>query len=210
MINDNGASGREIAIRNGLVKQCNVCKLGYEVTAVINNMIINGQTWTDIFRTTSELFETNVIKHKPSYNSIRHHGMNHIGHRAAAIRKIVERRALQAGLDVEKGSQSIITGFAATETLLNKGFERLAKGKMDDQIGPKELLAAAKQFNDMTRLAEGSADVAALQQNFNLVLRAVKEIVPESMYEDIFAKIAQLQSGEDIEEAYVLDEVDSE
>ena len=189
--------GYELAKRTPISPRCFVCHQPYEILGQVNRMIINGQPYTEITRYLAFLHDKDVISKVPSYQSVRNHGKNHLPVKDLAVRTLIERRAIEAGKDIEQGVENLLTTFAVAETVMHKGFAQLTKDSMD--ISAKDLLAATKLVHDFTKDQDGSMDAAQALSQLQHIIQAVKETVPAHMMEQILTRIEQLESEQIID-----------
>lgn len=81
-----------------------------------------------------------------SVHSIRNHIDKHMPAKHATMRRMVERRAEERGKAVDEGLDNLVTGLAAAEAIVQKGYEALLTGRLP--LKARDVLAAAKLLED--------------------------------------------------------------
>lgn len=200
--------GHQLATRIETRKNCQTCRLGYNIMGMVHRQAINGAPIMDIWRTLIEMEHDGLILKAPSRQSITSHLKNHLGVRDAAIRKHIELRAKQRNKDLESGVESLLTEVARAEVIANLGFQGILEGKI--KLDAKDVLTANKQIHDFTKDEAGSLDAATAFVQLGMIMQAIQEIVPDEMWVQIKNRLKVLsEEDEDVYDAEViLDEED--
>jgi hypothetical protein len=150
----------------------------------VNGMLINGETYTTVFREAREMDK----RSRPiTYNSVYTHGQRHVPSANKAVRKIIEARSERMNRDFVEGTQNLLDEYIYSEVVMSKAFEGLtAEGA---QVSTKDGLEAAKFLHQIkTGEAEGQNLTAVLTQ-LSEIISAVRATVPEHMYSQILEKL---------------------
>ena len=125
-----------------------------------------------------------------SVDSVRNHCHRHFpvqqGARAA-YREILERRARENGVDYENSVALAVTPMAFFETVVAKSFQTMVSST--DGVDLRTGLAAADRLHTALNAEGGSADIAGAYVKLDNLIKAVKRVVPESMWPEIAAGI---------------------
>lgn len=170
--------------RQDLIKvepRCHVCQ--HSARALVDQMLVAGLSYSEIERQ----FE-NTPK-SLDRKSISNHAQKHLGYEDAAIRNIIERKAEEAFLNVEKAEERLITKGAYLRLVVEKGWDALINDSVD-----LKLADTVKAIELLDKLEEKGASVAIehLQIQFQAFIQAVKDIVPVEDFNDIIVRMKEL------------------
>ncbi len=202
-VNWDESGGLSVTKAQGLMsKNCHVCRNGYQITAMINRLIVNGAPDSEIFELLSAMprtaFSRNVV---PSKNSIKNHRKSHLPIKQQAIQRVLERRAAQHGIDMEEGVQNILTAQGMMEVIAQQGFAAIVDGKATPTV--KETIDAIKASDQFDKEMTDTFDAVAAMAEVHRILNAVKAVVPDQYMELIYQKLSE---GEEAIDAEVVDE----
>lgn len=169
--------------------RCRVCR-DSDNRQMINKLLAAGQTYASIIRTIQPINDQLDKKSKITYNSLWEHAKTHFpAERAAqaAYREILERRAAEHEKDFVMGVASAITPLAYLETVMTKGYGELTKElpNVDVELGMK----AAEKLQALSVQGDQDQMVAKLMSRVNDIIDAVRNTVPEEMWEEIINKL---------------------
>jgi hypothetical protein len=186
---------------------CGICRLGYPIRTLVTRMAINGMSYADITRQLQDMAESRAIPSAPSYSSVVNHCHKHLPYKDEAVRRYLERRAAEEGIDFEEGVDSILRPISVAEIAMRKGHELI----VTEQIQPtvKETLEAAKFVQDFERESADHTSAAEAMAQVNMIMRAVKDVVPQELWNAIVDRLEELRSG-DIEDAELVEETPPE
>lgn len=190
--------------------RCKVCKSGTEVLHLVNKLLVSGATYADVERSIEFYNKTLPERSRISYSSIRTHQLNHMPFRASAVRKVIEKRAMETQKDFIAGENSVVDALTYAEVMMNQGFRMMTEDGAI--VTPKEGLEAAKAFQQMTKDEQGQMDAALAMSQLNRIINAVKKIVPEEMFQRIIEELdreeesVQIDSYEDVVDAEEVDD----
>ena len=191
--------------------RCRVCKTN-AVRQTVNRMLAQGLTYQEILRAL-EPHNSSVAKNqRVTYRSLWTHTSRHfrVHEPAKSIyRDIIERRALEDGLDVVEGVASIITAYGYLETMMTKGFHALIQD--DTAVTPMEGMTAALKLRELLSADKGSDErkLGEMAVQMERIITAIREVVPDRYHEAIMAHVdGSTQPALDVEE--VVDDDDDE
>ena len=127
-----------------------------------------------------------------SRKSMNNHKNKHLSLHDSAVRRLVEKRAEEAGMDVEEATESLLTARSVLETLVHKGHEGVVSGKTT--VRPEDMMAALKHLKEAD---EEYYDVKLqmIKEDFSRELEAfidaVRKEVPGDMHKQIMTRFKQ-------------------
>lgn len=173
--------------------RCRVCTS--DASDTVNRMLAHAMTYADILRSLAPINDLLPEGEKISYDSIREHAKRHfpIEQTSKAVyRRMVEKRAEQFDVDFVAGVGGALTPMAFYDVVMQKGFQNL----VDDstEVSVETALRAAAQLQELTRAEEEQdSDMGEMMLKVQLLVDAVKAVVPEDQWERI---IEAVESGE--------------
>jgi len=167
--------------------RCNICKS--EFRPIIDRMIAGPYSYAAIARQ----FMGKDPHLRGNFDAVRksveRHAKNHVNIQTAAIREIIEQRALDAGLLVNDVQNTYLTNEALLELYVKKGFDQVTKD--DTWVRHQDILKAVEMIETMKRDTIGE-QIEVLKKQVFCISQAVREIVPEDMHPQIIARVEEL------------------
>lgn len=167
-----GGSANNLPALPGLAElshgRCKVCKSPYR--REIDMLLATGWSQANVLRHFNQLIEDAAEQFTPQNMST--HARNHLTSRDAAVRKIMEERARQMGVDVELAENFITTKAAALDTIIHQGLHSLHTGST--QAEPKEIIAAIQMLEKMESEWKETA-IDELMSEFKIFMECVRE-----------------------------------
>lgn len=151
-------------------------------------MLTSGWSQTDIKNHFNELIGE---EHFSNVN-ISRHKRNHLSVQDAAVRRIIEARARQFGMDVDTAEGMIMTKAGAVDTIIHRGLEAINTGAVEFRAG--EVLQAIQLLDKMEAEWKDTA-IDEIMAEFKAFTTAVKEFVGEAQYETIFNRFEEILDG---------------
>lgn len=175
--------------------RCLVCTSDPDVRRLIDSLLVAPKTYRETLELVTPMMEAKQIPEdkRPSYYSIRNHQKRHLPYDKLAVREIVERRAAEAGRSVMEGRGRILTAEAVLELVVSRGWDDLVEKRSKPDV--RETVDAAMKLNALEQQALGSVDVAALMQQLQIILQAVRNNVPADMWDRIAAEIGRAKEA---------------
>jgi hypothetical protein len=170
------------------VPQCLICTSRYREK--IEEMIVMGYSASAIER---EFAET---EDPAPRRSVSNHGKYHLDYKKDAIRKTLEKTALEAAINVEETAHRIVTRQGYLQEVINKGFE----GLVNDPVAPsaRDVMKAIElqgQFAATT--AQGQAD--RVERQYRAIVQAIKIVVPQGVWSEVIAKAEEIFDADENE-----------
>lgn len=139
--------------------------------------------------------------------NIGRHALKHLNLEEAAIRDLIQQEAAYHNSNIELGVEAVVRRKVYLETLLLKAQEALVDNTTT--VEPKDAIAAIEKLEKFDERT-ASAAIDEMKSQLDAFLKAVKEIVPPAMWEEIYkrtldlagvgaipAKAKELASGDD-------------
>ncbi len=176
--------------------RCRICTAPSFVRDIIDEMLINAQTYTRILDRVTEIYtEADLDKKRmPSYVSIRSHASKHLNYQAEAVREIVERRAQENGKRILEGKENILTAAGYLETIVNKSFDQLTHGQ---NVPVGEGIKASQVLHALEREAAGQETVGTLMAQMAVILQVIQQEAPPAVTMKIAERLEALRTGKE-------------
>ena len=157
--------------------KCKVCQSPHR--REIDMMLATGWSQTSVMKHWNQILGEDYFKP----NNISNHARKHLTSKDAAVRRIMEERVRQQGIDIESIEGFITTKAAVLDTIIQTGLQNLHQGHTVAEA--REVLQAVQLLDKMEAEWKETA-IDELMTEFRAFSEAVKEIVPEEMAERIF------------------------
>lgn len=188
--------------------QCRICQTE-GATSVTNKMLSYGATHQDILDVLQPLNLRRPKNEPITLNVIGHHARNHFPLEEAAnavYRKLIEKRAAEAEKDFINGVGGAVTALGFLDVVVQKGYENLVEE--DVIVGVDTAIRAAKELATIEAQRDSNDnDIADVMVKMDQVIKAVRDVVPEEMWDQIAARI-QGQAPEDRDQHVIEAEVE--
>lgn len=172
--------------------KCLVCQSAHR--NLIDQMLVAGLTFSEIERQMSQLDPR--IKRR----SVSNHKDLHLGYEEAAIRHVIEQEAKATQQNFEEGVGKLVTKNVYLEVALQKAYNVLSDESV--VVEPKDAVKIIELLQKREEQTYGVA-IDEIRVQFQAFMRAVKEIVPTSYWEDVVARTEKLLKHESFELAAV-------
>lgn len=164
--------GRDYPLRS--VATCKVCRSPSRFE--IERELVSGRTYATIARAVSDT--------DPDINprNIRDHYANgHLPMEQEASRRIIEKRAVMMGRSVEEGVDSIVSGLAVAEVVVQKGFEAIARGELRPDM--KDVLMAVKILETFGTGSDGT-DESLYVEAYMIFHETASQVMSQEQFAD--------------------------
>lgn len=159
--------------------RCKVCNSTYR--REIDMLLVSGWGPTD----TAKHFNQIIGEDYFNKMNISRHARFHMDARDAAVRRIMEKRAIQQLGDIDEIEGMITTKMGAVEVVIQRGMEQMNAGVMELKGG--DILDAIKLLDTMEAEWKETA-LDELTNEFKAFAAIVKEEVGEERFKAIFAR----------------------
>jgi hypothetical protein len=162
--------------------QCRVCR-DELLRTLVNKMLARSFTIEDILDVLESHNRTLKYNRRVTYDSVRRHRINHFPVQvpaSAVMRKLVEKRAVEAGVDVDNASGMLVNAMSYLEAMMHRGFERVSDPMV--LISAEEGMKAAVKLHELQRKDEGMMDRARMLAEMNRIIELVRTYVPQDRW----------------------------
>jgi hypothetical protein len=142
-----------------------------------------------------------------------HYRNGHMPLEIEASRRILENRAIERGLDIEKGVRELVDGVTLAETVVQKTYEAIQSGEI--KVDVRDGLTAARLL-EVFAPAESGADASVYAQAFMVYHETAQMLMSAEQFEEfghrlasnpvLKALIARYSEGEEAVEEEILEE----
>lgn len=164
--------------------RCHVCTSEYR--RAIDRMLALGTPYKEISR---------VFGGEIDRRSISNHDKKHLGYQDGAVRRIMEHEALAAKEDWEEGVSGAVHRRVYLTVGVQKAFEALVSGKAI--VEPRDAIAMIQVLDKLDSETEGTA-VDELRVQFNSFVQAIRESVPDEMWQKILDRTKVLLNQQNV------------
>ena len=156
----------------GIVEpRCKICNSAHRRD--IDRYLVMGMSHREIVR----YFEALGEDFTP--NNISIHSRKHLNLQSAAIRRVIEKRAGEALIDIEETSDFLLTKRSVLEVMLHKGYESILAGM--SIVEPRDIITVVEKLEKMEAEANSIA-VDEMIRDFEAFADAVRQFVPEDIW----------------------------
>ena len=117
----------------------------------------------------------------------------------ATYREILERRAGENRIDFIDGVATALTPLAFFEIVMHMAFRSVVEDGGD--VSVETGLRAAEKLQAVHDKRDPGDDIADMRRQVNMILDAVKAVVPQEMWGDIAEKLDQLEQHREVLDA---------
>jgi len=175
----------------GYVKSslCKVCSSDEDIRRLVDTLLLFPKTYKDTLTECRLLEERLEIaeEERVSYHSIRNHYLNHLPADKKAVREIVERRATIKGKKVIDAGGTLLTPEAFYEVVIARGFDNIVNGLEAPTIS--QTMQAVNMLKRLEEETNKDYKPELLLNQLNIIVMAIREVLPEDMREAVFKKI---------------------
>lgn len=168
--------------------KCKVCNSPHR--REIDMMLATGWSQAAVRRHVNNMMGEEFFSHV----NISVHARKHLTTQDAAVRKIIETRARQEGIDIEGVTDYIVTKTAVLDLIIQSGIQGLNRGHTITE--PREMIAAIQTLDKMEAEWKESA-IDEMLREFRAFSDAVKSVVPPEQFAEIYAKFEETIDGQD-------------
>ncbi len=177
--------------------RCHVCRTD-SIRELVNAMLARGSSYAQIVRAVAADGTGEV-----SLDSVRNHANRHFPGQSVAqatYREIVERRAAENQIDFVAGVGTALSPMAYLETVLAKAFERLVED--GTEVSVETGLRAAEKLQAVAGDRDRDREIAQAWVQLGRVIDVVRNVVPESMWPEIEARLEGRDHVQPSQEAF--------
>lgn len=169
--------------------QCRVCR-DELVRTLVNKLLARAFTIEDCLDVLESHNRTLKYQRRITYDSLRRHRANHFPIQvpaSAVMRKLLEKRATEAGMDVDTASGTLVNAMSYLEAMMHRGFERVSDPMV--LISAEEGMRAAIKLHELQHKDEGMLDRARMLAEMNRMIELVRAFVPKDRWPSLQAAL---------------------
>ena len=169
--------------------RCRVCR-NDDVRKKFNDMLATGASYAMVLRSLKDDNATLDNRDQVTIDSIRNHCARHFPVQQVAratYREILERRAMENGVDFVNGLGTALTPMALYEVVMNEAYRRLVDGGVDVSIDAG--LRAAEKLQALVDARAGQGDMAAVRAEMGRVIEVVRSFIPSERWPEVQAAL---------------------
>lgn len=177
---------------------CHVCNSRYRREIEVG--IANGHAYAAIqtsIKAGDDTFEVSVASMR------RHYERGHMPLDTEAVRRKLERRALQRGADLDAGVESLVDGMGLAEAVVQKTFEAIQSGELNPDV--KDGLAAATLMERFAPI-EASVSTEAYGQAFVVYFDTAQKVMTPGQFEEFGRRLQSDPTLKALIERYASDD----
>lgn len=197
--------------------RCRVCQTE-DVRRLVNKLLSHGLGYTEIVSCLEPINKTRRKNQQITLNSVREHSRRHFSVQEPAralYRTILERRAKESEADYIRGIGHHVNVMSYLETMMVKGYQELVSEERN--VSVEMGMNAGIKLHKLIQADKSTQNAAEQLHQMNKIIAAVKEVVPETYFTAILAKledneVASIKPAEprDVEDVDIdeIDEID--
>jgi len=174
---------------------CKVCNTSDDLKNIIDSLLLFPKSYKEVLRAIQPLQDKLDLapEERINYENIRLHQKNHLPFEKRVVREVVERRAREKNISILNASDRMLTAEAFYEVIVAKGWEDLVSG-----YNRPTLTQTMHAMEMISKLEEEKTDTYRPEDLINqldIILTAIRDILPTDMKEALFRRIEEYQSG---------------
>ena len=174
---------------------CKICNSSDELKSVIDSLLLFPKTYKEVLSLVQPLQDKLGIEgnDRINYENIRNHQKNHLPFEKKLVRDIVERRAREKNRSILDTSDRLLTAEAFYEVIVAKGWEDIAQGYEKPTL--TQTMHAMEMLQKLEKEGQDNYRPEDLINQLDIILMAIRDIVPAAIKEELFNKIEEYQNG---------------
>lgn len=175
---------------------CKICNASDDLKSYIDTLLLYPKSYKEVLRSIQTLQDKLGIEgnDRINYDNIRNHQKKHLPLEKQLVREIVERRAMEKGISILETGDKLLTAKALYDVIIHKGFEELVNGVNKPTL--TQTMAAMEALEQMNKEELDSYRPEELINQLDIILLAIREVLPNDMKEKLFKKIEEYQGTE--------------
>ena len=174
---------------------CKICTTSDDLKNIIDSLLLFPKTYKEVLQAIEPLQDKLGIvgDDRINYANIRNHQKRHLPFEKALVRDIVEKRARQKNRSILDTGERLLTAEAFYEVIVAKGWEGIAQGYEKPTL--TQTMAAMDMLTKLEKEGQEEYRPEELINQLDMILMAIREVLPENMKELLFRKIEEYQAG---------------
>lgn len=163
--------GKEYPVKRN--RNCKVCNSDYRFD--IEDGLITGSKYANIV---ADLPEGHGLSAR---NVMDHYNNGHLPLDQTRVRAIEEAHAERMGRDIQQGAEDLVDGITLLKVVVQKTFERVARGEVTPEL--TDGVRAAAALGQLGEYDEGGADSQAMTEAFMIYMESAQEHMTAEQFE---------------------------
>lgn len=176
--------------------QCKICTVSDDLRNIIDSLLLFPKTYAEVLRAIQPLQEKLEIpeNERINYENIRNHQKNHLPFEKRLVREVVERRAREKNRSILEAGDRLLTAEAFYEVIVAKGWEDIANGYTRPTL--TQTMNAMEMLQKLELEGKDNYRPEELLNQLDMILMAIRDVVPNDIREALFRKIEEYQSAD--------------
>jgi hypothetical protein len=174
---------------------CKVCNTSDELKNIIDSLLLFPKTYKEVLQAIQPLQNKLGLEENEriNYENIRNHQKNHLPFEKRLVREIVERRARDKNRSILEAGERLLTAEAFYEVIVSKGWEEIAQGYEKPTL--TQTMHAMEMLSKLEKEAKDDYRPEDLLNQLDIILLAIRDVIPPALKEELFKKIEEYQDG---------------
>ena len=174
---------------------CKICTTSDDLKNIIDSLLLFPKTYKEVLKAIEPIQDKLGIEgsERINYENIRNHKKRHLPFEKLMVREIVEKRAAEKNRSILDAGERLLTAEAFYEVIVAKGFEGIAQGY--DKPTLTQTMYAMDMLTKLEKEGRDDYRPEELVNQLDMILTAIREVLPADMKEALFNKIEELQLG---------------
>ena len=174
---------------------CQICTTSDDLKNIIDSLLLFPKTYKEVLRSIEPIQDKLGMEgsERINYENIRNHQKRHLPFEKLMVREIVEKRAAEKNRSILDAGERLLTAEAFYEVIVAKGFEGIAQGY--DKPTLTQTMYAMDMLTKLEKEGRDDYRPEELVNQLDMILTAIREVLPADMKEALFDKIEELQLG---------------
>jgi len=174
---------------------CKICTTSDDLKNIIDSLLLFPKTYKEVLKAIEPIQDKLGIEgsERINYENIRNHQKRHLPFEKLMVREIVEKRAAEKNRSILDAGERLLTAEAFYEVIVAKGFEGIAQGY--DKPTLTQTMYAMDMLTKLEKEGRDDYRPEELVNQLDMILTAIREVLPADMKEVLFNKIEELQLG---------------
>lgn len=176
--------------------RCKICSTSDDLKNIIDSLILYPKPYAEVLRAIEPLMDKLGItdeKDRINYENIRNHQLRHLPFEKRLVREVVERRAREKNRSILDAGDRLLTAEAFYEVIVAKGWEPIAQGLETPTL--TQTMQAMEMLQKLEKEGMDNYRPEDLINQLDMILQAIREVLPPDMKEALFNKIEEYQTG---------------
>jgi len=174
---------------------CKVCNTSDDLKNIIDSLLLFPKSYKEVLLAIQPLQDKLGLteSERINYENIRNHQKNHLPFEKKLVRDIVEKRAREKNRSILDAGERLLTAEAFYEVIVAKGWEDIAQGYEKPTL--TQTMHAMEMLQKLEKEGQDNYRPEDLINQLDIILLAIRDVLPPAMKEELFLKIEEYQNG---------------